>query len=336
MRKEIAEQGLKLAADAQQAPAQNTEKQTEKREKTAQVKQRRQRRQLQKKVRTGKAVEAETDAVVVTAPVEAQQPNTEVNTEKNTERKEGQRRNRRSPRHLRASGQRRRRRDRRPVNPSRLSSGVASPEMAMGKAYPDFARILEMKQAKQRQQEKFVDNETQAAQDKAPKVKVQIGGVAFPEMAMGKVLLPYVEASVAPIKEAVQTPVVEEVKETTPAPVAVEATVTEAPIATPVVDVVAEAPVKPAAEVNEIAVAAVETVVEVEEVQPVVETKVAPKTQYKGHASSGMTKATGPTEIKEITVTAAEFRTERFAPKQAGSQTATSQASAAMAKTAGL
>lgn len=33
MRKEIAEQGLKLAADAQQAPAQNTEKQTEKREK---------------------------------------------------------------------------------------------------------------------------------------------------------------------------------------------------------------------------------------------------------------------------------------------------------------
>lgn len=208
--------------------------------------------------------------------------------------------------------------------------------MAMGKAYPDFARILEMKQAKQRQQEKFVDNETQAAQDKAPKVKVQIGGVAFPEMAMGKVLLPYVEASVAPIKEAVQTPVVEEVKETTPAPVAVEATVTEAPIATPVVDVVAEAPVKPAAEVNEIAVAAVETVVEVEEVQPVVETKVAPKTQYKGHASSGMTKATGPTEIKEITVTAAEFRTERFAPKQAGSQTATSQASAAMAKTAGL
>ncbi|MBP3156969.1 ribonuclease E [Aliivibrio fischeri] len=336
VRKEIAEQGLKLAADAQQAPAQNTEKQTEKREKTTQVKQRRQRRQLQKKVRTGKAVEAENDAVV-TAQVEAQQSNTEVNTEKNTERKEGQRRNRRSPRHLRASGQRRRRRDRRPVNPSRLSSGVASPEMAMGKAYPDFARILEMKQAKQRQQEKFVDNETQAAQDKAPKVNVQIGGVAFPEMAMGKVLLPYVEASVAPIKEAVQTPVVEEVKETTPAPV--EVAVTEAPIATPLVNVVAEAPVEPAVtEVNEVAVAevAVETVVEVEEVQPVVETKVAPKTQYKGHASSGMTKATGPTEIKEITVTAAEFRAERFTPKQAGSQTATSQASAAMAKTAGL
>lgn len=291
---------------------------------------------MQKKVRTGKAVEAENDAVVA-AQVEAQQSNTEVNTEKNTERKEGQRRNRRSPRHLRASGQRRRRRDRRPVNPSRLSSGVASPEMAMGKAYPDFARILEMKQAKQRQQEKFVDNETQAAQDKAPKVNVQIGGVAFPEMAMGKVLLPYVEAPVAPIKEAVQTPVVEEVKETTPAPV--EAAVTEAPIATPVVNVVAETPVEPAvAEVNEVAVAeaAVETVVEVEEVQPVVETKVAPKTQYKGHASSGMTKATGPTEIKEITVTAAEFRAERFTPKQAGSQTATSQASAAMAKTAGL
>jgi ribonuclease E len=51
-----------------------------------------------------------------------------------------QRRNRRSPRHLRASGQRRRRgRDRKP-NPFRLrKGGVASPEMAMGKVMP---RIL--------------------------------------------------------------------------------------------------------------------------------------------------------------------------------------------------
>lgn len=314
VRKEIAEQGIKLAAEAQQPSPQVAEKPVEKREKTVQVKQRRQRRQLQKKVRTGQTVESEVKVETeIAAVVDSQAQaagSVDANTEKNTERKEGQRRNRRSPRHLRASGQRRRRRDRRPFNPSRLFAGVASPELAMGKVFPDFTRILEQKKAKLQQQGKFVDNETQNAKDKVNNstlIKTNVGGVAFPEMAMGKVLLPYVA-----------TPIIN----------AVETVVTETPvIETPTIN---EAPTK-------VETPVVEKKVEVkEEVMTPTVKVVATKPQYKGQASSGMTKASGPTEIKEITVKAAALKAERFEPKQAGSQTATSQASAAMAKTAGL
>ena len=327
VRKEIAEQGIQLAAEAQQTPVQTPEKPVEKREKTVQVKQRRQRRQLQKKVRTGQAVEAEVKVETEVAAVVDSQAQAAVsvdtNTEKNTERKEGQRRNRRSPRHLRASGQRRRRRDRRPFNPSRLFAGVASPELAMGKVFPDFTRILEQKKAKL-QQGKFVDNDTQNAQDKAKSTpaKANVGGVAFPEMAMGKVLLPYIAA---PIAEVV---VVETV--VTETPVIETPTINEAPAQT-------EMPVvEPKVEVKEEVITP--TVVKEETPAPTASAviNVVAKPQYKGQASSGMTKASGPTEIKEITVKAAAFKAERFEPKQAGSQTATSQASAAMAKTAGL
>lgn len=331
VRKEIVEQGTQLAAEAQQAPVQTPEKPVEKREKTVQVKQRRQRRQLQKKVRTGQAVEAEVKVETEVAAVVDSQAQAAVsidtNTEKNTERKEGQRRNRRSPRHLRASGQRRRRRDRRPFNPSRLFAGVASPELAMGKVCPDYTRILEQKKAKL-QQEKFVDNETQNAQDKVKQstpAKANVGGVAFPEMAMGKVLLPYIAA---PIVEAVAVEAVVTETVITETPVMETPTINEAPAKV-------EAPVvEPKVEVKEEVITP--AVIAVEETPTPAVNVVATKPQYKGQASSGMTKASGPTEIKEITVTAATFRTERFEPKQAGSQTATSQASAAMAKTAGL
>ncbi|WP_300175256.1 ribonuclease E [uncultured Aliivibrio sp.] len=321
VRKEIAEQGIQLAAEALQTPApeQTSEKPVEKREKTVQIKQRRQPRQLQKKVRTGKAVEAEIEVAVEVAAIVETQAQPAATSEANTERKEGQRRNRRSPRHLRASGQRRRRRDRRPVNPARLFAGVASPEMAMGKVYPDYARILKLKLAKQ-QQEKFVDNETQNAQDEANQANlvkaIVVGGVAFPEMAMGKVLLPYVA-----------TPVVEAPVTITEEPAKVEAPIAIEPVI--VEEKAAPIEVTPAVEPAPI----VEVTVEA---QPKANIVATAKAQYKGQASSGMTKATGPTEIKEITVTAAAFRSERFDARQAGSQTATSQASAAMAKTSGL
>lgn len=343
VRKEIAEQGQQLAAEAQLSPEQQvqaTEKTNEKREKSVQVKQRRQRRQLQKKVRTGKAVEAEEVLVApIAQPVDAVETlevqdtaTTETNAE-NTERKEGQRRNRRSPRHLRASGQRRRRRDRRPVNPARLYSGVYSPEMAMGKVWPDFAKTLELAKANQ-QQDKFVDNDTQNAQDKAAQtnaVKAQVGGVAFPEMAMGKVLLPYVAVEAAVI-EATPVTIIENVVIETPVVVIEEATQVESPVIIEEVVEIKEEVTIPVEHAVVETVAQVETPVEA----PLQTTNVVAKPQYKGHAGSGMTKASGPTEIKEITVSAAAFKTERFAPKQAGSQTATGHASAAMAKTAGL
>ncbi|OCH16355.1 ribonuclease E [Aliivibrio sp. 1S128] len=357
VRKEIAEQGIQLAAEAQQAPVQVSEQPAEKREKTVQVKQRRQRRQLQKKIRTGQAAEVESKVVVtpevVTPEIETPAPQPEVaketNTEVNTERKEGQRRNRRSPRHLRASGQRRRRRDRRPVNPARLFSGVASPEMAMGKVYPDYAHILKQKLAKQ-QQEKFVDNDTQNAQDKANQanvVKNLVGGVAFPEMAMGKVLLPYVATPIVE-KAIVTETIIEAPAAEAPTAITEKPTKVDAPVAIETVDVIVEDKV---ALVEVAPIVAEEVAPVIVEVEPVIEqvptvqatVEAQPKTeivtakpQYKGQASSGMTKATGPTEIKEITVTAAAFRTERFVPKQAGSLTATGHASAAMAKTAGL
>jgi ribonuclease E len=45
-----------------------------------------------------------------------------------------------------------------------------------------------------------------------------------------------------------------------------------------------------------------------------------------------MTKAPGPQELREITVSAAPFKADRYAPKGAGSQVATNRASAQMTK----
>ncbi|MFA0121872.1 ribonuclease E, partial [Vibrio sp. 10N.261.48.A2] len=196
-----------------------------------------------------------------------------------------QRRNRRSPRHLRASGQRRRRgRDRRP-NPFRLrKGGVASPEMAMGKVMPRFIPKPHHNQAKPEVAEVQVAVETQVAvqeqnvaQETAPQSNTAIaGGFACPELAMGKVIIR---------REEAEAPKAESVK------------VEEAPV------VKVEAP------------------------------KAAPKAAVaKKQAGSPMTKAPGPQEIKEIQVVAAPFRTERFVSKGAGSQAASNKAGAGMTK----
>ncbi|MEZ8654871.1 ribonuclease E [Vibrio splendidus] len=364
----LAEEGLQLAAEAQadkpEAPKAKPEA------KAVKIKERRQRRKLNKLVRVkDQQAQAEADnnadnaskeqkaqtasheqAVAQEQKVAEQVDATQVNAEQTEQEEPKQRRNRRSPRHLRASGQRRRRgRDRRP-NPFRLrKGGVASPEMAMGKVMPRFIpkphhnqtkpEVAEMDVAVEAQ----VATETQAvvqaqeqntAQENAPQSNVVMaGGFACPELAMGKVIISREDAvaaeetrSEAQVTEAPavveEAPVVVET-EKVEAPVIVEATKVEAAVAveetTPVVE--AEAPKAESAKVEEAPVVKAEA------------PQAAPKaTVAKKQSGSPMTKAPGPQEIKEIEVVAAPFRAERFVPKGAGSQAASNQAGAGMTK----
>ena len=364
----LAEEGLQLAAEAQadkpEAPKAKPEA------KAVKIKERRQRRKLNKLVRVkDQQAQAEADnnadnaskeqkvqtanheqAVAQEQKVAEQVETTQVNAEQTEQEEPKQRRNRRSPRHLRASGQRRRRgRDRRP-NPFRLrKGGVASPEMAMGKVMPRFIpkphhnqtkpEVAEMDVAVEAQvatetQVAVQAQEQNTAQENAPQSNVVMaGGFACPELAMGKVIISREDAVVAEetrseaqVTEAPvvveEAPVVVET-EKVEAPVIVEATKVEAAVAveetTPVVE--AEAPKAESAKVEEAPVVKAEA------------PQAAPKaTVAKKQAGSPMTKAPGPQEIKEIEVVAAPFRAERFVPKGAGSQAASNQAGAGMTK----
>ncbi|MBM7036577.1 ribonuclease E [Vibrio ulleungensis] len=328
----VAEQGTQIAEEAQQTSATDA--------RTSQVKQRRQKRQLKKRVRV-KDQQANADTqkldaqnAAVEAEVKANVEAPEVAAENATEEKPQQRRNRRTPRHLRASGQRRRRgRDRRP-NPYRLrKGGVMSPEMAMGKVWPKF----DLRPRRKPRNDKQKNQSTQI-----------LGGFATPEMSMGKVII--LSNTIAKVEAPViETPVVAPVVDTVEAPVT-EAPVVDAPaVEAPVVDVAeAEAP---AVETPAVEEAPVVEVVKETQPEPAVEASTepaapveqAPKVatapaqagvKAKGHASSSMTKAPGPSELQTITVKAAEFRQERYQAKGAGAMAATSQSTASMAKTA--
>ncbi|MGR2665579.1 ribonuclease E [Vibrio campbellii] len=353
----VAEKGLQLAAEARTGTeAKPEESKAKSNAKAEKVKERRQRRKLNKSVRVKdqQAAEKAEQEVPVQAVVEAVEAPVEKPVEAAAEAQQDnkaeskQRRNRRSPRHLRASGQRRRRgRDRRP-NPFRLrKGGVASPEMAMGKVMPRYIPKPAPKK------EERVKEEAAVVATAVPAIQ---GGFACPEMAMGKVIIrreqpavveaPVVEPKVQqPVETKVEAPVVETPVAAAPVVEAavVEQAETVAAEATPVEPIV-DAPV---VETTETAVAAAaptqEPVVEVvaETVEQVTaEAKVEtpePKAEVikvatKPRASAPMTKAPGPQELREITVTAAPFKAERYAPKGAGSQVATNRASAGMTK----
>ncbi|ELV8724376.1 ribonuclease E [Vibrio harveyi] len=346
----VAEKGLQLAAEARTGseakPEENKAKSNAKAEK---VKERRQRRKLNKSVRVKDQQAAEqAEQEVPAQPVEAVEATVEKPVEAAAEAQQDnkaeskQRRNRRSPRHLRASGQRRRRgRDRRP-NPFRLrKGGVASPEMAMGKVMPRYIPKPAPKKEERVKEEVVV---TAAA---VPAIQ---GGFACPEMAMGKVIIRREQPAVVEAP-AVETKVQESVEAKVEAPVAevpvvedavaeqaeatvVETTQVEPIVEAPVVEVtesaVETAPAQESAvEVAEEAVTEVTAETPVETQEPKAEViKVAAKPR----ASAPMTKAPGPQELREITVTAAPFKAERYAPKGAGSQVATNRASAVMTK----
>ncbi|EKO3822581.1 ribonuclease E [Vibrio harveyi] len=345
----VAEKGLQLAAEARTGseakPEENKAKSNAKAEK---VKERRQRRKLNKSVRVKDQQAAEqAELEVPVQPVEAVEATVEKPVEAAAEAQQDnkaeskQRRNRRSPRHLRASGQRRRRgRDRRP-NPFRLrKGGVASPEMAMGKVMPRYIPKPAPKKEERVKEEVVVTAAVPAIQ----------GGFACPEMAMGKVIIRREQPAVVEAP-AVETKVQESVEAKVEAPVAeapvvevavaeqAEATVVETTQAEPIVEApvvevtesaVETAPAQePAVEVAEEAVTEVTAETPVETQEPKAEVI---KVVAKPRASAPMTKAPGPQELREITVTAAPFKAERYAPKGAGSQVATNRASAVMTK----
>ncbi|EKO3831375.1 ribonuclease E [Vibrio harveyi] len=345
----VAEKGLQLAAEARTGseakPEENKAKSNAKAEK---VKERRQRRKLNKSVRVKDQQAAEqAEQEVPVQPVEAVEATVEKPVEAAAEAQQDnkaeskQRRNRRSPRHLRASGQRRRRgRDRRP-NPFRLrKGGVASPEMAMGKVMPRYIPKPAPKKEERVKEEVVVTAAVPAIQ----------GGFACPEMAMGKVIIRREQPAVVEAP-AVETKVQESVEAKVEAPVAeapvvevavaeqAEATVVETTQAEPIVEApvvevtesaVETAPAQePAVEVAEEAVTEVTAETPVETQEPKAEII---KVVAKPRASAPMTKAPGPQELREITVTAAPFKAERYAPKGAGSQVATNRASAVMTK----
>ncbi|RPB39528.1 ribonuclease E [Vibrio diabolicus] len=299
----VAEKGLQLAAEARTETKPEESKPKQQNAKAEKVKERRQRRKLNKSVRVKdqEAVEKKAEETAVKtqetvetkvekpteAAVEAQQDNKQAESK--------QRRNRRSPRHLRASGQRRRRgRDRRP-NPFRLrKGGVASPEMAMGKV---------------------IIRREQPVVTEAPVVESKVQETV--EARVEAPVAPVVEAVIAEKAESavVETASVEPIVETPATEHAelVDAIVETAPAEEPVVEaakeITAEAPVaKPEPQVEAIKVAA------------------------KLNASAPMTKAPGPQELREITVAAAPFKTERYQAKGAGSQVAKNRASAEMTK----
>nr|WP_086940778.1 ribonuclease E [Thaumasiovibrio occultus] len=288
------------------------------------------------------------------------------------ERKDrGSRRNRRTPRHLRNNGQRRRRyRDNKdnvadavthaveqaadsiddyenvvsiidkPQGP-RLKAGVASPEMAMGKVWSTVKPAVQALEA--------VEAKTPAVAD--AEVSATVSGVARPEAAMGKVLLPYTGGNgqaAAPVEAVVET-VVETNKAPAVETVAVEAPVQEtiAQVTQPVIEATTEETVVEAAQdavvAEPVAPEAQETVAEeavaekvIAEPAPVVETVTEPaKVAAKGFATSPMTKAPAPASdaVEAIVVNAAPFRAIEVSYRQAGSQSATSCATAPMAST---
>ncbi len=337
----LQQEGRQLAAEAQQEVVEKPASEAQQ-TKAAAVKERRQRRKLNKQVRVNNEQSEEAEIVENSLSADAQAPvakepkveltQANVDTDNNAEQQDEQkqRRNRRSPRHLRASGQRRRRgRDRRP-NPFRLrKGGVASPEMAMGKVMPRYDLAKPVVKAQP---------QVEAVIEQAVASTPVLGGYAFPEMAMGKVIVrrdaavaeapvekapeavvetPVIEQTVVTPAAVEQAPVTEPEVEQTPAVETIEQPTTEAPVA----EVVVEDVVEQAAEIP----------------VPVVEPakKASVTAPAKGHASSPMTKASGPQEVKEIAVNAAPFRTERYAPIGAGSQVARNQAGSAMAKPQG-
>ncbi|SJN55411.1 Ribonuclease E [Vibrio ruber DSM 16370] len=369
----LAEEGQKIAQEAQ-SEAKKEPRDTQ--DKAVVAKERRQRRKLTKQIRiqsqttdetlaTDKRVSEhdeinqEVSPVAVTdeqssqSPVqssseETQQDQTANNANDNTNTEEPkQRRSRRSPRHLRANGQRRRRgRERRP-NPFRLrKGGVASPEMAMGKVMPSYGLTKKSTSQPVKSEQTPVQPETR-----------ELSGVAFPEMAMGKVIVHSAAASntseIATSENAPQvTPDIvtpEKMVHEEMNPVTQETDKSSGEhveVATPT-EAVGDQPSpaeQPKAEITDKVVADTEQTAQVQDspqdmpepaqesseqpLQPAPESVIA----VKGHAFSPMTKAPGSGELVNVILDAAPLRDQRYPLKGAGSHAATNHASSVMAK----
>ncbi|WP_217516649.1 ribonuclease E [Vibrio metschnikovii] len=380
----LQEQGRQLAEEAQKeaVPSPRADKAITpeiQEVKPAVVKERRQRRKLEKSIRVKDQQTSNpvVDEPIVLAPDAEQATPTRVDTtplaaiespvdqaqtshaDAQDQDEQKQRRNRRSPRHLRASGQRRRRgRDRRP-NPFRLrKGGVASPEMAMGKVMPRYD--LAKPHGQQHQvvamptevmtHQPSVDVNTEASPETPT---VVLGGFAFPEMAMGKVIIRRTETEVVSQDTVVAT--VDSQQSVVVEPITSEATPD------------AEVQIIVASESVETAVESIEqcapqsetqdeTVEDLQEPLVISDTDIEPvivetddllpeeapivinaptltnHARKQGYAFAPMAKAPGSADLKEINVVAAPVRDQRYQPQGAGSQAARTQAAAGMTK----
>jgi len=292
-------------------------------EERVQVMPRRKQRQLSQKVR----FESQTDEAAVEAVAPQVEPaqSTELakvdlpavieNAPEQEETTEGRdnagmpRRSRRSPRHLRVSGQRRRRyRDERyPLqSPMPLAIACASPEMASGKAWIRYPVA--------RPQEQQFDEQNVTAEAVAPvapvvdEVITEAAAVVIPEPQpqTAEVETSHPEVIAAPVTEQPQiiTPedvvvaeqVVEDVKAAEPVEITVETVEPQ-----PVVEVEVETDVQPEVEIEVEPVAEAEP--EVAEVKaPEVKPAPAPVAQVNAgvhHATAPMTRAPAPEYVPE-------------------------------------
>ncbi len=364
----VQEQG-KLLAEQAHKDSVNKAQDTDGKAKPIAVKERRQRRKLEKSIRVkthSEAASAVTQQPMLTETasepqashienVIEQPTNVAVNSEadiKPTEHRQKQdageegkqRRNRRSPRHLRASGQRRRRgRDRRP-NPFRLrKGGVASPEMAMGKVMPRY----DLSVAKKPNAETQV--ETSVQQTKVEQLvdtpAVTLGGFACPELAMGKVIAQRsttdVDTSHATEIQHSNADVVSENNEvTTPCDLQAQAEESVAVVEAMVDEATVVSVQKPLLE-EPIVISDTESeavIIDTDDLLPEEAPIVINQPQtlmvkaLHGHACSPMTKAPGTQDLQEINIVAAPLREARYQPLGAGSQVARTQAGAGMTK----
>lgn len=215
------------------------------------------------------------------------------------------RRSRRSPRHLRVSGQRRRRyRDERypTQSPMPLTVACASPEMASGKVWIQYP-------VTQVQDQAVVDAPVEQEVIEQPVVETVAPIAAAEPAAVEAVVQPETIAQpaaedVTPVQEETPAPVMAEAE---PAAQTVEATTEETPVVTPAAVVeapVAETPVVAPAPVVEAPVAST-PVVEAPVVEaPVVEAPAAPTpvevaTVAVKHATAPMTRAPAPDYVPD-------------------------------------
>jgi ribonuclease E len=296
--KRQAQQEVKELNLAEQ-PAQDNEQE----ERVRQPQTRRKQRQLTQKVRytDSPAVEAEVATAEVVAETAVAQPTEQpvpaqrtelakvdlpavvaTEQEDNSEARDSNgmpRRSRRSPRHLRVSGQRRRRyRDERyPVqSPMPLTVACASPELASGKVWIRYpvARPQDQQVAEQREQETPVAVEPQVA---AAAVEHIVNAPASVETVQPEVVIAEPQATVVETThpEVIATPVEEQpqIIAESDAPVAEDT----AAKAEPVAEIVAAPVVEESAEVVISQPEVAEEIAEVVETAPVVEEVAAPQ-----------------------------------------------------------
>ena len=206
----------------------------------------------------------------------------------------------------------------------------------MGKVMPRYDLSKPVYQAPVTEQVAAVEPVQQVADVVDNNTEITLGGFAFPEMAMGKVIIRH-EENQSVVEEPVTVSLQDAIEPQVPSTVVTESVsvtesvTVEAVISEPVIaEVVIEKTTAIELVVEEKATTEKVPALKVEAVTKAPEA-VLPKT-IKAHAFSPMTKASGSLLLKEIEIVSAPFHAERIATRAAGSQSAQSQAGAAMTK----